>query len=49
MKRLKQLMSVVQEFNGLVARTKKNPSEENRKLLDECLVRLKEKVDEVLV
>lgn len=49
MKRLKALASVVQEFNGLMARTKKDPSDENRKLLDDCLVRLKEKVDEVLL
>ena len=48
MKRLKQLISVVQEFNGLIARLKKDPSEENRKKVDDCLVRLKEKVDEVL-
>ena len=48
MKKLKQLAGVLQEFNGLVARTKKDPSDENRKLLDECLLRLKKEVDEVL-
>ena len=48
MKKLKQLAGVLQEFNGLMARTKKNPSEENRKLLDDCLLRLKQRVDEVL-
>ena len=48
MKKLKQLAGVLQEFNGLMARTKKDPSEENRRLLDDCLVRLKQRVDEVL-
>lgn len=48
MKRLKQLANVLQEFNGLMARTKKDPSDENKKLLDDSLRRLKEKVDEVL-
>jgi hypothetical protein len=48
LKKIKQLVPVLQEFNGLVARTKKDPSEENRKMLDECLVRLKQRVDEVL-
>lgn len=48
MKRLKQLANVLQEFNGLMARTKKDPSNENKELLDDCLRRLKEKVDEVL-
>lgn len=48
MKKLKQLAGVLQEFNGLMARTKKDPSEENRKLLDDCLLRLKQRVDEVL-
>jgi hypothetical protein len=48
MKKLKQLIGVVQEFNGLMARMKKEPSTENKKLVDDCLVRLKEKVDEVL-
>lgn len=49
MKRFKQLAGVLQEFNGLMARTKKDPSEENKRLLQDCLLRLKEKVDEVLV
>lgn len=48
MKRLKQLVGVVQEFNGLMARMKKNPNEENKKMLEDCLLRLKQKVDEVL-
>lgn len=48
-KKIKQLVPVLQEFNGLVARTKKDPTEENKKLLDACLLRLKQKVDEVLI
>jgi|JI7StandDraft_1071085.scaffolds.fasta_scaffold00121_71 hypothetical protein len=49
MKKFKQLAVVLQEFNGLVARTKKDPSKENRELLDDCLLRLKQEVDQVLV
>ncbi len=48
MRKLKNLAGVLQEFNGLMARTKKDPSEENRRLLDECLLKLKQRVDEVL-
>jgi hypothetical protein len=48
LRKLKNLAGVLQEFNGLMARTKKDPSEENRRLLDECLLKLKQRVDEVL-
>lgn len=49
MKRLKQLNGVVRQYNGLAARTAKDPSEENKTLLKECLDELKQKVDEVMV
>jgi len=48
MRKLKRLAEVLQEFNGLVARTNKDPSPENKEKLDDCLQRLKLKVDEVL-
>lgn len=49
MKKLKPLVDVIREFNGLVARTKKDPNKENKDLLEGCLVRLKDAVNEVLV
>lgn len=48
MKRLKQLNSVVQEYNGLLARFNRTKEEDDKVLLDGCLLKLKTAVDEVL-
>lgn len=48
MRKIKKLNGVVAEYNGIVARLKKDPSEDNRKLLDETLNRLHIEVNEVL-
>ena len=48
MKRLKQLNSVVREYNGLVAKYTKNPVPQNKQLVDNCVTRLKEEVDKIL-
>lgn len=48
MKRLKQLNSVVREYNGMVAKYTKNPVPENKKLMDDCVLKLKEEVDKIL-
>lgn len=49
MKKIKKLNGAVQNYNGIVARFKKDPSKENQGLLDEALARLKQEVDEVLI
>lgn len=48
MKKIKKLNAVVQEYNGVVARYKKDPSQPNQALLDEVLSRLHAEVNEVL-
>jgi len=48
MKKLRDLNEVVREYNGLLARYKKNQDGENQALLDACLQRLKVEADKVL-
>lgn len=49
MRKAKELNDAVREFNGLMARTKKAPTTENKSLLDESLARLAEKAQELLI
>ena len=48
MKKIKKLNGVVSEYNGIVARFKKDPSKENQDLLDGVLAKLHSEVNEVL-
>lgn len=48
MKKLNMMKPTLQELNGLIARTKKEPSPENQEKLDACLRKLSDQLDEVL-
>lgn len=45
MKKLKALNEIVRQYNGLIARTKKDPSNENKEALNDVIAKLKQEVE----